>query len=198
MKCIGITQRIEIIQPHGEIRDAIDSRWYTFFEACNILPILIPNHISTAKTLMEKISLDGIVFSGGNSLSFFGGEAPTRDELETSLLDYALAHHLPILGVCRGMQLIQSYFGIQLQEIKGHVRQDHTINWKGERVVVNSFHNYGAITTLPDIEVLSSSDDGVIEAIKHRTYPIIGIMWHPERNTPFRDTDIKLFSSMWG
>jgi putative glutamine amidotransferase len=46
-------------------------------------------------------------------------------------------------------------------------------------------------------DVLAVSDDGVIESIRHKSLPIVGTMWHPERENPFRNFDIKMVRSIY-
>ena len=50
---------------------------------------------------------------------------------------------IPIIGVCRGMQIIQNYFGINLFKISGHIKVRHELYYEGKKINVNSYHNYG-------------------------------------------------------
>ena len=64
---------------------------------------------------------------------------------------------------------------------------------------VNSYHNQGCVEiTNPDIEVLAKSADGVIKAIRVGRYNLLGTMWHPERETPFCDADIRMLKAHIG
>ncbi len=56
---------------------------------------------------------------------------------------------------------------------------------------VNSFHNQACCRVKQPLEVLALADDGVIEAICYREKHILGTMWHPERENPFVDADIR-------
>lgn len=190
MKRIGITQKITFFEK-GK-RDVIESSWYDFFKACDLLPILIPNQVAYIKAFLKTNPLEGYLLSGGNSLVSCGGDAPERDEIERLLLENGILHNLPIFGVCRGMQVIQHFFSIPLERIEGHVRQEHTLIFNHFPHKVNSFHEYGTKQSSDDFEILAKTEEGVIEAIKHRSLPIQAIMWHPERNEVFSPVDIDL------
>jgi gamma-glutamyl-gamma-aminobutyrate hydrolase PuuD len=183
------------VDPHNEIderRDAIDQRWYKFLKACGFFPVLLPND-EMSLTYLGKVS--GVILSSGNSLESLEGDAPERDSLENKLISYALGIQLPILGVCRGMQMIQSYFGIQLQVVHNHIGIRHDIDFNKRILNVNSYHKYGTFASVDDIMVQAKSEDGVIEAICHKTLPLQGIMWHPEREQDFCEFDKQLFKN---
>ncbi|HBN23303.1 MAG TPA: gamma-glutamyl-gamma-aminobutyrate hydrolase [Holosporales bacterium] len=192
MKQIALTMRVDEHGGVNERRDAIDQRWYDFLSACNATPILIPNSLSFIKNMcFEKVS--GIILTGGNSLQTLGGSAPERDNVETQLIDIAVERKLPLLGICRGMQVIQQYFGIDLYKVVGHVKIRHDLVYAGTSINVNSFHEWGTTETIDDLDVLARSDGNIIEAISHKTLPISAIMWHPEREETFSSVDITLF-----
>lgn len=193
MKKIAITQRVEIESKSKERRDALDQRWISFLKKCNIIPIILPNDFNVAVSLLKEHSLDGILFTGGNDLIDYGGDAPERDKTETFLLNHSIEQSIPLFGVCRGMQLIQHFFGIKLEKIKGHAGSRHNILMSGESFEVNSYHNFGTKENNNDeFNILAKAQDGVIEAIKHIKYPIYGIMWHPERETQFHANDLNI------
>ena len=85
MKYVGLTMRVENLSKIDENRDCIDQRWYNFLDACNLLPILIPNldHFVSEKYLNK---LSGVILTGGNSLSHLGGNAPEREVVENKLI----------------------------------------------------------------------------------------------------------------
>jgi len=190
---IGVSQRVALITEYGERRDALDQRWTVFLTDCGLIPILIPNHPQTANRLLESIPLDGFLLTGGNNLVELGGDAPERDATELLLLEHARECHRPLLGVCRGMQFLQHYFGVQLETVRGHVNAGHRIQGPLIDRTVNSYHQLGTRTSHADLIIRARAEDGVVESVQHVSEPLQGIMWHPERCEPFAESDIRLF-----
>lgn len=184
-----MTQRVELIASIGERRDALSQEWALLAGSCGFLPLPLPNHLPTVCGLMADLAPDGVILTGGNDLAAYGGDAPERDEVERYLIAQALERRIPLLGVCRGTQMLLDYFGTPLQRVEGHVRVVHPLS-NGDRV--NSFHSWGALECRPPLEVLNRSGDGVVEAVRHRDCPwIYGVMHHPERYHPLREQDIE-------
>jgi putative glutamine amidotransferase len=199
MKLIAITQRVEQVTETGERRDALDQRWVTLLQHIGFSVLPLPNNIDNSLALIKTLPIQGIILSGGNSLCDYGGDAPERDKLEALLLDYSKKNKLPLLGVCRGMQLIQQQENIPLQTIKGHVCKAMTISLnqegqQGQQKTVNSYHNWGTYQSSEPLIIDAVAQDGVIKAIHHRDYPIKGIMWHPERESPFSTDDLQFIT----
>jgi len=124
---IAVSQRVDVLADGDERRDALDQRWTDFLLTCDITPLLMPNNINAVRELLNNHSVAGVLFTGGNDLVQYGGDAPERDEVETWLLEFAITGNLPVLGVCRGMQLIQHYFGVKLMPVEGHVIKEQVI-----------------------------------------------------------------------
>jgi N5-(cytidine 5'-diphosphoramidyl)-L-glutamine hydrolase len=187
---IGISLRIDDISKYGEKRDAISQDWTKFLSKINAFPILIPNTLSNIQNFLEKFSLDGIILSGGDNI----GDFPERDETEINILEYAIKKNIPVLGVCRGMQIINHYFGGKMiaSDTKLHVNKSHSINFLeqtcmtkiGKEVMVNSFHNNLILKNNlgKDLENMAEAEDKTIEGFFHKKLPIVGVMWHPERD----------------
>ena len=198
MKSIAVTQRVEIVAAYGERRDCLDQAWTRFLSACGLLPLLLPNVTEAALALCEGVAIGGLLLTGGNDLAQLGGDAPERDTVENALLDLAERRGFPVLGVCRGMQVIQQRFAIPLQRVEGHVAQRQVIRIEGEPREVNSYHNFAAFDSRPPLDVWAVAADGVVKAIRHSGLPITGIMWHPERFDPFSPADLALFRRVFG
>ena len=149
--------------------------------------------ISAAADYLAALAPDGILLSGGNDI----GSAPLRDALEKAALDYAAYHRLPVLGICRGMQFINHFQGGSLRSVPGHTAVRHRVfgSLLGDAGrEVNSYHDYGLLDAdLGDeLEAVAWADDGVVEALRHRVRPWLGIMWHPEREEPVVAEDRQL------
>ncbi len=197
MKAVAITQQVSVVAARGERRDCLDQAWTKFLAACGMLPVLLPNIAETALALVERASITGLVLTGGNDLAVLGGDAPERDAVESVLLNCAERRGLPVLGVCRGMQVIQQRFAVPLHRVEGHVAQRQVIRINGLPKEVNSYHHFAAFDSRPPLDVWAVADDGVVKAIRHSAQPIVGIMWHPERSVPFSPADVTLFRQIF-
>jgi len=189
-KKIGISLRVVQNKNYEEKRDAISHDWSQFCEELNFIPILIPNTLSNIDLFLEKLELDGIILSGGGDI----GLNIERDETEKKLLEYGIKNNLPILGVCRGMQIINKFFNGKLIKSQNneHVNLDHSVNIIeesfsniiGKEISVNSYHNNIIFQNnlgknLKPFAI--TKKDNSIEGFFHNQYSILGVMWHPER-----------------
>jgi gamma-glutamyl-gamma-aminobutyrate hydrolase PuuD len=197
MKIIAVSQRVVTVSEYNERRDALDQRWISFLTKCNVIPLLVPNNEEAARMLLRTFAVDGILLTGGNDLAAYGGDAPERDQTEKVLLEYAVTNTKPLIGVCRGMQFIQHFFGVRLHPVEGHVMEKQVVTVGGRQQEVNSYHRYGASETVNELRVWGISKDNIIKAITHVNHPIAGIMWHPERFSPFRQFDICWFQDFY-
>ena len=199
MNIVVYTQRVELVESYNERRDCADQRIPELVKACGFLPMPLPNNEKLVEEIMNVISPSGIVLTGGNSLVKYGGNAPERDETDFLLIKLAIERKIPLYGFCRGMQSILDYFGNDLINVQGHVAVRHRIIGKEEKKEVNSYHNQGCIQLNNDsLEIVMQAEDGVIEKVKHKELPIVGTMWHPERETEFRNEDINLIKELIG
>lgn len=189
MKRVAITQRVEIIEGINERRDALSQEWGELANMCGFIPILIPNNKAALGNILNELLPDAVILTGGNDLAAYGGNASERDVVETSLIEFAVKNNIPLLGVCRGAQMLLHYFGAKLEKVDGHVRTEHILT-SGKHV--NSYHGFAAKFVPECLEVIEKSEDSVIEEFAHKKYGnIYGIMWHPERYKPLRHEDIE-------
>lgn len=194
MKKIIISQRRDKIANRDEERDATDVRIGSLLFELGFLPLFLCSEINDLPKYISALKPDGILLGSGNDL----GEYPKRDQLESYLLDYATEHKIPVLGICRGTQILNHYLGGSLVPIVGHVatRQKLTGEWAKQQgyTDVNSYHNFAVTqaTLGKNLDVLASTADGVVKAIQHKKLPWLGIMWHPERETNLLPEDQQL------
>lgn len=209
MTRIGLTQRVEEVEAYEERRDCLDQRWAPLVQSFGLDPVPLFNRIEDVDAYVDRLDLDGIVLTGGNDFAHLEdgtNVAPERDRFERALLKVAIDRELPVLGVCRGLQLINIHCGGSIREIDDHVAVEHDLEIDPEaafvdeppaRVTVNSYHGYGIDDeNLGDgLAVAGRAPDGSIEWIEHDRYPITGIMWHPERESPSEELDRRIISS---
>ena len=206
MNKVLVTQRIDHISDYEEKRDSIDQRWTNFLMEIGLFPIFASNNINHVKAILKNEDIKGIILTGGGNLSKYGGIDSERDQLESFLLDWAINSKTTLLGVCRGMQVLQDNFGLTLYNINNHVGIRHklTVN-QGFRMTklinsfkdVNSFHNLGTENSCISLPVVATSQDNIVMALEHETEDIYGVMWHPERENPFKDKDQELFKYLF-
>lgn len=201
---------------YKETRDAISHEWFDFATRQQVQPLLIPNMGKEVTSYVARLDADGLVLTGGNDLEPRpGGSDDTsevRNETELALLEYFINQGKPVLGVCRGMHVINSYFGGQLcTDLKAadtHVARNHEVvleqnaaeRFGCSRVETNSFHNQGVKRAglAPSLELAgSSAADGNVEMLRHPELPIWGIQWHPERPSPSKTLDDKLVKQLF-
>lgn len=189
-----VSMRVDVIESYGEVRDALDQNLFRWLTAAGFIPFPVPNTLVKSGQLsswIDTVQPNLIVLSGGNNI----GDFTHRDQTETDLLDFASAHKVPLLGICRGMQMIAHWAGEDLLPVNGHVRERHYLN-SGIKSIklpssVNSYHDFGLKNCPTGFDIIARSDDGFIEAITHKELPMEGWMWHPEREDHFAEEDIK-------
>jgi gamma-glutamyl-gamma-aminobutyrate hydrolase PuuD len=204
MKIVAVSQRVDHYPDRKEKRDALDQRLITFLLLAGFLPVPIPNGLYMASSdgccvqeplvaWLGTLNPQAIVLSGGNDV----GQCRERDSTEGLLLDYASEYQMPLLGICRGMQMMAHWAGVCLHPVKGHIQTRHRLTGEitGE---ANSYHSCSLATCPVDFEVISRSDDGEIEAIRHRSLSWEGWMWHPEREEKFSAHDVQRVKDLFG
>ncbi len=187
MTRVAMTMRVTEAAGYKETRDSISHDWLARLDEWGMTPLLVPNLGNKAPKALDDLGADVLVLTGGDDL----GETPVRDETEALLLDHALSLEMPVFGVCRGLQLINAYFGGHLTTVEGHAATFHDVSlaghleeFYGPKAKVNSFHKLGiAPEGLGKSLIADAHDDtGLVEAAHHQTLPIAAVMWHPERN----------------
>lgn len=193
-----------------------------FIASEDVMPILLPD---LADNILENYlgEMDAFVFQGGvdvapksyNDNEIENGKWPGdfyRDQFELKILDYAIKNDKPVLGICRGFQVINTYFGGKLYQDLLHEKAtdfdhrdaqkydhiNHSVkiepdSWLYEayqesEIKVNSIHHQGVKTLGNNLVVEAvSKDDGIIEAFRHKDKNIWAVQWHPEFNHTLKD-----------
>ena len=207
MKTIITSQRIEYFAGVKEKRDCVDQNLISFFLQAGMLVYPIPNILVDVNSVNKKfeildkwfynISPNGIILSGGESI----GTDNIRDLTELRMLDLAFKNKIPLLGICRGMQVLSSFFGSQTIKVKNHVRTRHKCEIQTSDKLfpktIKCYHNYAINKCPKNFFITLMSEDGTIESIKHLKNNWEGWMWHPERDKPFlkclKDRTLKIF-----
>ena len=208
MKLMGITQRVVKHESYGERRDCLDQRWSKLAFELGFNLIQLPNvPPKQVKSLLNRLNLDAVILSGGNSISkddtLASDSAPERDLFEFELIRYSISNSLPLLGVCRGMQMINLYFKGSLLPVSGHVASRHSLTVSSDFAhlnldEVNSFHAWGIGKQQlgEDLNSFAVDSEGFIEGFIHKTLHVSGLMWHPEREEPLRASDLELIGAL--
>jgi N5-(cytidine 5'-diphosphoramidyl)-L-glutamine hydrolase len=193
MSKIALSMRM-VNSDYGEWRDAIAQDWTSYLHAQDIQPVHIPNDPAHCTKYLDGVS--ALILTGGDEIILTNPDEKSddprarRDLTEYALLKHAIEKNLPVLGVCRGIQFINTFFGGTLKKIEGHVATTHEVIitdnsiqslFPQKNMSVNSFHDNSIDTLGKDLLPFATSNDGNIEGLVHSKYPIVGIMWHPER-----------------
>lgn len=218
--------------PHRRPEVALYANYLSVLESFELSPVLVtPAH--SPRSLRALLShCSGFVLTGGEDVDparygeapvpELGTVSPARDAMELSALELALEQRIPVLGICRGCQLLNVAFGGTLyQDLDtqrpGEVRHRQTEPWgrrthrararPGTRLasmlgsgelLINSFHHQGIKEVAAGLEVAAVADDGLIEAIEAPGRWVVGVQWHPERHeatAPASDPDRLLFAA---
>ena len=214
----GITMRV-VRSEHGETRDALARDWPVLLERLGrvygFAPewFLLPNMGEDSVALARRYGVRALLLTGGDDR----GATPDRDLTEEALLRWAAGEGLPVLGICRGAQMLARQAGATLCAVRPdrHVAARHRIVWNTDgnggsfwnsalavrdAEEVNSFHRWGLSgTALPANlhAVAVCPEDGSVEAFCHASLPWMGIFWHPERETTPRESDMAILRHLF-
>ena len=188
---IAITSNLK--EYHKGYIDFIDHYWLKFFETYSLNYILVPNRLSLSTKCLKK--KDVLILSGGNDILSDKKTSKIRNQIEINLIKKALKLKIPILGICRGAQLLNLFFGGKIKKINSHMKTRHNIFFKKNKIFkidklnVNSFHNYGIkqLDLSEKLEIIAYENNMNIECFQSKKKNIIGVMWHPEREKNFKN-----------
>lgn len=210
--------------------------YITSVQAAGGIPVILPvlregaDH-ETARRLIDGV--DGVLFSGGSDVDprrfgqmttgKTGNVIPERDDQEWFMVHYALERtNKPVLGVCRGIQIINAALGGTLiqhipdagfhpHSLAMYPRQkaSHSVDilpgsllariTGAEKLEVNSFHHMAADRIAPGLRVTARSEDGVTEAVELRDAPdgrfFLAVQWHPEMMAAADSVELRIMQA---
>lgn len=229
---IGISMHSEICEKDpfmGEEAICLNTNYIESIRRAGGIPILLPSIEDEEEIWEQMYYIDGLLLSGGYDIqpTLYGEEphvdlgkiCPFRDQYELKALLIAEAQKKPVLGICRGLQLMNVAFaGILYQDISHrssntyiqHFQKaqpfvpSHTVELKActhlykifeqEKIMTNSFHHQAIKELAAGFTVNALTKDGVIEGIERENHPFfMGVQWHPEKMTAYCPYMLKLF-----
>lgn len=193
-------------------------------------PVIMPMVYDEETVRRQLESVDGLILSGGHDVNpllygeepngKLGGILPKRDSFDYMLIKVAMEMKKPILGICRGHQILNVFNGGTLYQdlsliegcyIKHNQAQlssvpTHTAKVEagtklnkilGDEVLVNSFHHLAVKDVAEGFKIAAVSKDGVIEAIeKEGDHFVMGIQWHPEMIAAGHEKMLNIFKEL--
>ena len=207
-----------VIGISGNFRDGdctLAQAYYMSVVEAGGTPVVIPSYDDEKALVSLLDTLDGIVLSGGADIDpdYLGEEPlgcvsvnPRRDAQELMLVRLAVDRQIPVLGICRGIQVLAAALGGKLyQDIRSQhdgecIEHSQTIArglpshdvrlvkdsllyslFGKEVLAVNSFHHQAVKEAPEGFRVTAMAPDGIIEGIESTAFrPILGVQWHPE------------------
>jgi putative glutamine amidotransferase len=230
---IGVTMGREKSQRFFGLSLFIMNQTYVrTLENLGALPVLVPLHMSEATLLGIFERLDGLFLPGGEDVDpanygaerheLLGATDKERDRTELLLAEWAMGAGMPILGVCRGVQVINvacggtlvqdlhserpelakhDYFPPNFERYRVSHRVDIDADSRlagalGQVHEVNSMHHQGLDRIGFGLEVVARADDGLPEALEAPALPyVVGVQWHPEELAKTDQHSANLFHS---
>jgi len=184
----------------------------------------LPQHLESVALLVE--SSDGVLIQGGGDIDpdrygetrrsdMIYGIVEAHDAFELAVVKEAVRQDKPLLAICRGIQLLNVALGGTLHQDLGDVLSDRESHWDTYHPISlaadsrvaramgstspqrsHSFHHQAINELAPDLLVVGSAPDGVIEAVEHCTRRwVVGVQWHPEDDAADNPDQQRLFDA---
>lgn len=191
-----ITQR-EGVNQYGDATDILEAAYIRFYELLGFIPVPVSNFTKNYEKFFEE-KVDLLIVVGGGALNTIYYDRkhdeqlqPHRDATEEKMIRYCIAHGIPIIATCRGMQYMNVLFGGKLSyhpklKVKRPRGDDHKVFLVKENrsIYVNNYHadcifeeNLAPCFT----PIAIDTDNGVVEAYESEKMKVLGLQWHPER-----------------
>jgi putative glutamine amidotransferase len=219
---------------HGTFRrHALSDNYSMAIEAAGGIPVMLPAHYRDIEAMLDR--LDGVVITGGGDIdpSLYGQQAhektdgvdAERDAFELAIVQAAITRDLPLLGICRGLQMLNVALGGTLyqdvadlyaganehrqQALKIHHEEKFQVAMLtpgshplraivgDDQFEINSFHHQGIENLAEPLEAMATTADRLIEAVYHpgKTY-CLAVQWHPEMLAPNHEEEAAIFRSL--
>ncbi|GAA1397778.1 gamma-glutamyl-gamma-aminobutyrate hydrolase family protein [Luteococcus peritonei] len=215
---IGIITNLEL-DPHylfpGYARVTVNEDYHRSLLAAGAVPVLIPPTPELSVLPDQLALLDGLVLAGGQDVDplRYGAQPrlecgvpnPRRDAFELEALRLAREAGLPTFGICRGLQIVNTFLGGTLHQDISHAGSPqrhmmggnpalgaHAISiepdsflddaWGTRSAVVNSFHHQAVDRVAEQLAVVARAADGIVEAVEYtgEEFDLFAVQWHPE------------------
>ena len=163
-----LISQIEYVRPpRNFVFDALERVYYDF---------LVGHELVVAPNINKVVhnDYDCLVLTGGP-------DSVSRNSTENLLYADAIKKGKPVIGICHGAFVINDLCGGELGSIEGHVDKDIEITLEGNKHTVKCYHSQSIKVLAEDFVAIAHDNNGSIEAFKHNTLPVWGIVWHPER-----------------
>jgi putative glutamine amidotransferase len=188
--------------------DVVDRAYGEAIRQAGGIPVVLPQ---STEPLADISILGGLLLTGGGDVdpSLYGqvqsaetgGVDTERDRWEVELLRWALDLALPVLGICRGCQVLNvAHGGSLIQHLPHHSNAPHLVTEReslvhsvqimpgsqlhaveGSSLIgVNSVHHQAVDAIGENLRFTAWAEDGTVEAVEHAHLPVIGVQWHPE------------------
>ena len=187
---IGVTTFLKPYDTELGLRheEVLDRSYVDMIVQVGGIPVLLPT-LPVEDAARAIANLDGILLSGGE-------DDEAREAFESRLVTIASEQRIPLLGVCRGIQILNLALGGTLRrDIPDHCADNGSMRIReisitatskfsnivgSRRATVACWHHHAVGDIADDLQVSGLANDGVVEVVEHRSRPIIGVQWHPE------------------
>lgn len=223
---IGLTPSVD--DTNGDVKAR--PTYLNALKAVGAVPVILPLKVLKEDLKQLAEAMDGFLFTGGPDVHPFlfgeetqancGNVSPERDEMELSLLPLVMEKKKPVLGICRGIQVLNIAMGGDIwQDIPSQVHRDFPIAHsqpfvysspshrvrltEGSQLArisgccelkVNSMHHQAVRTIAPGLMAVGFSPDHLVEALEMPDYPFfLGVQWHPEYLWEKDESALRLF-----
>ena len=174
---------------HGALMDTLESSYADFFNSIGVeLFPLLNKPIDNQSLIAKMSSFDLIILSGSGDID---KDQELRDALERKLITTAIKMRIPVLGICRGAQMLSLHYGFNLVRDYSNFRspgKNHQILFRERLYTVNHYHDYN-ISYKSNDPIPTNLEIGLdpitknIEILISKEERILGLQWHPERMT---------------